>query len=164
MKGTKIGLDEVSKESYIIIEDSEDQGDYSTSGEKQFMTKIDAPSGLLDPTTKPPCTNDDFLGCYQPVWCPVFRCIISKKDDNKYYRDSWIEGQTEHESEEITPLTERLGFAWGSKKEVKLMYNGSLNRFECVLSDSFRMPLVRVIPSLPSGTGAMPPEINIGIP
>ncbi len=173
MRGTKLGVDETSKAPYIIIEDARAQyeADLSTSGEKQFMTKIDRPSGLLDPTTTPPRTADDFLGCYQPVWFPVFRWILSK-DGDKYH----LEGQTadkaswkseEHESTALEPLSDKLGFAWSSsEKEPRLVFNRKLKRFECAMrpNGNLAMPLVRVTPSLPPGTGTPSPAMEIGIP
>jgi hypothetical protein len=133
------------------------------------MTKIDKPSGLLDPTAKPPRTNDDLLGCYLPVWFPVFRWTVIK-DGDKYHlegqiaeKDGWK--SEESESAELTPLPDHLGFAWGRKKDICLVYNRDFNRFECVMGDDrVRMPLVRVKASFPVGTGTVSPPMAIGIP
>jgi len=171
MKGTKIGLDGASHEPYIIIEDAAAQyeGDYSTSGEKQFMTKIDKPSWLLDPTTRPPRTNEDFIGYYLPVWFSVYRWVVIKNGD-KYRLEAQIAGKDgwkseDRETADLVPLPDRLGFTWGGKKGNCIVYNRDCNRFEYVLGeDGPRMPLVRVDASLPVGTGAVSSPVGIGIP
>jgi hypothetical protein len=168
LHGTTIGVDATSKEPFIIIEDANAQyeGDCSTAGEKQFMTRIERPSGLLDPTAPPPGSNDQFLGCYLPVWFPVFRWIVRKDGDT--YRlegqragpDGW--GPDVDEVAELVPLPDRPGFTWGRRQEVRLVFSRERTRFECVSADGvFRMPLVRVLQSLPPGTAAPAP---IGIP
>lgn len=171
MKGTKIGLDAASKEPYIILEDSNAQfeGGISTNGEKQFMTKTNKPSGLLDPTAKPPQTKGDFVGCYLPAYFPAYRWIVTK-DGDKYH----LEGQTarkngwkteQRESATLKPLTDKLGFAWDGERQIRLVFNHNLKRYECLLgpdNGSLTMPIVRVSPSLPPGTGAG--TALIGIP
>jgi hypothetical protein len=171
MKGTKIGVDQASGQPYIVIDDANAQyeADYSTYGEKQFMTRIRRPFGLLNPTTRPPRSNDDFRGCYLPVWFPVFRWIV-RQDGGKYH----IEGQTAQkdgwraearDSSKLEPLPDRMGFAWGGKQELRLLFNHDLHRFECASPDGkFRMPLARVNPSLPPGTGTTSPPMDMGIP
>jgi len=171
MRGTKIGLDKSSKEPYIIIEDANAQyeGDYSTSGEKQFMTKTNRPAGLLDATSKPPFTNDGFIGCYQPLWFTGFRWII-RKVGGEYRLDGQIAGKDgwqseKHETAVLEPLQNQLGFAWGRKKEYQLVYNRDLRRIECTIGDGgIIMPLVRVKESQPGGIGTLYPPMAIGIP
>ncbi|MBI5818425.1 MAG: hypothetical protein HZA88_05515 [Verrucomicrobia bacterium] len=174
MRGTKIGVDAASKAPYISIEDQNAQyeGGYSTFGEKQFMTRIDRPSGLLDPTTSPPQTIDDFLGCYQPLWLPVLRWELIR-DGNKYHVKTQILNKDGWKTEEsasvaLEPLPKQLGFVCSSKKKAKLIFNRDLKRFECVMgpddNHNLTMPLVRIMPSLVSGTGATSPPKEIGIP
>ena len=173
MKGTKIGLDERSKEPYMIIEDARAQyeGDYSTSGEKQFMTKIDKPSWLPDTTSKPRRTNDDFLGWYQPVWFPFVRWEIRKHGERYISAEQELNEQgiwkARVEPHEITPLPDRLGFTgFDRKRRNSLTYNEALKRFELTKTGScvIRMPLARVSPSPSSEGGAVPPPMGIGIP
>ncbi|MDZ4200459.1 MAG: hypothetical protein U1E27_14385 [Kiritimatiellia bacterium] len=172
LKGTKIGRDPASREIYIVIEDSRAQyeGDYSVSGEKQGMTKIDRPTGLLDPTTTPPRSSEDFVGCYLSVWFPYFRWMISRQDE--VYQLKWQSAEKEWKSEstetvDLIPLTDTLGFMWGRKKEYRMVYNPDLHRFECLYGDPgirLRMPLTRIDESLPPGSGIPSPRISIGIP
>ncbi|MBI5686466.1 MAG: hypothetical protein HZC54_15445 [Verrucomicrobia bacterium] len=174
MRGTTIGVDTSSKMPYIAIRDlnAQYEADISTFGEKQFMSKIKKPSGLLDPTTTPPRTADDFLGCYQPVWFPVFRWIISR-DGGQYHLEGQIADKDgwktkKHEAATLEPLPDKLGFVWGRKKENRLVFNGASKRFECVLGPddklNLKMPLARINPVLPPGTGATSPPMSIGIP
>jgi hypothetical protein len=172
MRGTTIGIDTTSKEPFIIIEDANAQyeGDCSTSGERQFMTRIEPPSGLLDPAAEPPASNDRFIGCYQPVWFPVFRWIVRKDDDTfrlegqRAGKRGW-EPDDASESATLEPLRDEPGFAWGRKKEVRLVFNRELVRYECVSANGvFRMPLARVSPAAPPGTGYPSPPAYIGIP
>jgi hypothetical protein len=170
MKGTKLGVDAASKEPYIIIEDSRAQheGDLSTSGEKQFMTKIAEPPGLLNPTAKPPQILNDLLGCYQPLYFPALRWVITIEGD-KYQltgqragKDEWI--AEERESRTLEPLPEKPGFVWGRKQEFKLVFNRDLKRYECLMergTNKLAMPLVRISRSLPPGAAANGPPIGI---
>ena len=176
MRGTKIGLDAASKEPYIVIEDRNAQyeADISRSGEKQFMIKTNKPSGLLDPAAKPPQTKDDFVGCYLPVYLTAFRSIVSKgwiftRDSDKYHlqmqvarKDKWI---VEEEPTALEPLRDRLGFVLGRDREIKLVFNHGLKRYELLTErdgNNLRIPLVRVSRSVPPETGAG--HAPIGIP
>jgi len=171
MKGTKIGVDAASKEPYIIIEDSRAQyeGDFSTSGEKQFMTKIAEPAELVNPTAKPPQTLNDLIGCYRPQYFPAFRWVITR-DGDKYQLKGQRAGKGEWIAEEsdswtLEPLPDKPVFVWGRKQEFRLVFNPDLKRYECLMEGSANkvtMPLVRVSPSLSSGTGAN--TARIGIP
>ena len=175
MAGTKIGFDEESNEYYIIIEDAKAQyeGDYSTSGEKQYMTRVEKPSWLLNARARPPRTNDDFLGWYEFVWFPIRYEI--RKEGKKYL----IAGQlldesgvweTQAEMHELTPIPDRLGFIIGRRKDKcgSFTYNESLKRFELTEQRSerqpevIRMPLARVSPH--TERAAISPPIRIGIP
>ena len=170
MRGTKIGLDAASKEPYIIIEDRNAQyeGDMSTSGEKQFMTKIAEPPGLLTATAKPPQTVKDFTGCYQLLYFPAYQFIITR-DGDKYQikeqrlsKDKWI--AEEAASTTLEPLPDKPGFAWGKEQKVRLVFNRDLKRYECLMggdTNNITMPLVRVSPSLPPGTGASTAPIGV---
>ncbi|MHC4559611.1 MAG: hypothetical protein ACYS80_20145 [Planctomycetota bacterium] len=174
MAGTTIGFDEASNAYYIIIEDQGLANNYEPyiSGEKQPMTRIDKPSGLLDATAQPPRTNDDFLGWYQPLWLPVVRFEIRK--DGDMYLGAAVQilrkpgvWETWGEPCEITPLPDRLGFSgFDGNPRVNLAYNEALKRFELTktISCIIRMPLVRVSP-LPSPEGlVVAPPMKIGIP
>jgi len=173
MVGTKIGFNVISNKYYIIIEDARAQyeGGYSTSGEKQFMTRVDKPSGLLDATARPPRTNDDFLGWYQPVWFPYV--IEIRKDGPKYlvaYQEPDKSGKwkTRDEPRELTPLPDRLGFTgFDRRNRNNLTYNKILERFELTKNTDdqgrfIRMPLVRVSPH--PELAAVPLPVRIGIP
>jgi hypothetical protein len=169
MEGTTIGFDEESNQYYITIVDRRAQypADYSTSGEKQTMMRINKPSWLLNATVQPPRTNDDFLGCYQPLWFPVFRLIIVKDGDKYQGKAQFFENggwkMQEGEFAELTPLTDTLGFVVGREKEQRLVYNSGLSRFEYQLN-ALSMPLARLDSSLPPGTEDAPPTMRIGIP
>lgn len=173
MEGTTIGLDAVTKEPYIIIEDSNAQyeGGNSTSGERQFMFRTARPAGLLDPTAAAPKRLDDFIGCYQPVWLPVLRWTVRKEGavwqvavQVAKADGTWSALQQEGGRGE--PLSGRLGFAWGRGGEVaQLVFNHALNRFECRYADGrLCLPLARVAPELPPETGLSSPRMTIGIP
>ena len=174
MAGTTIGLDVSSTRYYIIIEDSAAQyeGDYSTSGEKQYMTKIDEPPPLLDPTTEPPRTYDDFLGWYQPVWFPValeiqkegerYLCVVKEPTESAVWK-------TQGKPIELAPLPDRLGFSGFDRHPRKILtYNDTFKRFEITEQQEkrqpavIRMPLARVSPhpEIP----ATPEHVRIGIP
>jgi hypothetical protein len=176
MKGTRIGLDAASKEPYIIIEDRNAQyeGGISTSGEKQFMTKTNRPSGLLDPTAKPVRTKDDFVGCYLPVYFPAFRLIVTKRwvftrDSDRYHlgiqlgrKDGWKAEAPESTS--LEPLPDKLGFVCGRNRQDRFVFNQDLKPYEYLSErggNNLRIPLVRVSRSVPPGTGAGPAPIGI---
>jgi hypothetical protein len=170
MKGTKIGVDAASKEPYIIIEDSRAQyeADLATSGEKQFMTKIAEPPGLLTATAKPPQTLKDLIGCYQPLYFPAYRWIITR-DGDKYQikqqrlsKDKWI--AEEGASTTLQTLPDKPGFVWGREQELRLVFNRDSKRYECLMgrgANNLTIPLVRVSLSLPPGTGASTAPIGI---
>ena len=181
MVGTKIGFDEASNAYYIIIEDAGAQGaqyegDCSTSGEKQFMTRVDKPSGLPDVTARPPRTNDDFLGWYQPVWFPWIGFEI-RKDGKRCLSVEWELSGAERPAvwkshgkpRELMPIPGRLGFTgFDRKNRHNLTYNEILERFELTKQRDkrqpaiIRMPLVRVSPH--PEFAAVPPPMRIGIP
>ncbi|MCK4628367.1 MAG: hypothetical protein KAT56_05150, partial [Sedimentisphaerales bacterium] len=174
MVGTKIGFDETSNAYYIIIEDAQAQyeGDCSTSGEKQFMTRVDKPSGLLDATAQPPRTNDDFLGWYQPVWFPYV--IEIRKDSPKYLVTYQLPDKSgvwkpQGEPRELTPLPDRLGFTgFDRRNRHNLTYNEILKHFELTKNTDdqgrfIRMPLARVSPH-PELAAVPLPRMRIGIP
>jgi len=177
MIGTKIGFDVMSNKYYIIIEDARAQyeGGYSTSGEKQFMTRVDKPSGLPDATARPPRTNDDFLGWYQPVWFPWIRFEI-RKNGKRCLSVEWELSGAERPAvwkshgkpRELAPIPGRLGFTgFDRKNRDNLTYNEILKRFELTknIDDQgrfIRIPLARVSPH-PEGA-TVPPPMRIGIP
>ena len=132
------------------------------------MTRIEKPSGLLDPTAEAPRTNDDFLGWYQPVWLPGFRFEVRKDGEKYLVAMTGRDGKTEGEPRELTPLPDRLGFTgFDRKNNNNLTYNESLKRFELTktISPAIRMPLARVAPPSSPEEGAAPqPMLTIGIP
>ena len=173
MEGTTIGLDAVTKEPYIIIEDSNAQyeGDYSTSGERQFMFLIARPASLLEATAAAPKRLDDFIGCYQPVWLPGLRWTVRKEGAVwqvavQVAKPDGTWSVLQHERVVFEPLSGRLGFAWGRGRETaQLVFNPALNRFECRYADGrICLPLARVAPEAPAETGLPSPQMTIGIP
>ena len=168
MKGTMIGQDPATKIPYIIIEDRNAQGDFAI-GEKQFLTPISKPAGLLGADAKSPTTNDDFIGCYIPIWLPSFRWVVSRNGDRYQLEGQVAEGKTwkiqKSESAELVPLGDQLGFSFNGKKEAYLVFSREAGRYECSFgAGSARMPLAKVSSSVPVGTGILTPPVNIGIP
>ncbi len=170
MVGTTIGFDEASSTHYIAVMDSQ-LSNFSDgrggTGEKQSITKIDKPSGLLDATAERPRTNDDFLGWYQPVWPPWFRFEVREDGEKHLVAMPGLDGKTEEEPRELTPLPDRLGFTgFDRRNRHSLTYNEALKRFELTKTSScvIRMPLARVPPP-PSPDGREAPTVtDIGIP
>jgi len=169
MVGTKIGLDEASRKPFIIIEDrkAQENDDYSISGEKQFMTKMEKPACVRDPTIKSPRTHDDMLGCYEPVYFPLIRFMLSKKG-SQYWgqgelatKDGWE--QMQKEPLEITLLSDKLGFSFGKDKAM-IVFNQAQKRVEYVNPDGVTMPLVRVKQPLLPCMESKPSPVEIGIP
>ena len=174
MMGTTIGFDEESNNAFIRIVDRqlENNDQFYIAGEKQYMTKIDKPSWLLDATSEPPRTNDDFLGWYQPVWFPYVMEI--QKDGPKYLVTYQLPDKSgvwkpEGKPRELTPIPGRLGFTgFDRKNRHNLTYNEILERFELTKQRDkrqpaiIRMPLARVSPH-PKGAAVLPP-MRIGIP
>ena len=181
MVGTKIGWDAASKTAYLAVVDAQasnfTDGGYGT-GEKEPMTRLDKPSGLLDAKARPPRTHDDFLGWYQLVWTPGVRIEIRKDGDRYFSQDREFGGPkpgswtTRVEPRELTRLPDQLGFTgFDRKKRHRLVYNDTLNRFELVMgiegttSSIIRMPLARIsAPSSPEGGRTPSPMVAIGIP
>ena len=168
MKGTMIGQDPDTKLPYIIIEDRNAQADYSI-GEKQRLTPVSKPTGLLGADAKSPAANDDFMGCYIPIWLPTFRWVVSKDGDRYQLEGQIADGKTwktqKSESVELVPLGDQLGFSFNGKKEAYLVFSREAGRYECTFGDgSARMPLAKVSQTVPVGTGVLTPPVNIGIP
>lgn len=179
MTGTTIGFDQVSKRYYIAIKDSQasnfSDGKYGV-GEKQYLTKVQEPKGILSATSQPPKNLDDFIGWYQPIWFPYVRIEI-RKDGNKYL-------SIEHEinksgvwelngdRRDLTPLPDNQGFTGFDKKNKHtLAYNKTLQRFELIGKDTktqpniIRNPLAHI--QRPSSAEKEPssiPKQKIGIP
>jgi hypothetical protein len=169
MVGTKIGLDEASQKTYIIIEDrkAQENDDYSMSGEKQVMTKIEKPACVRDPTIKTPRTCDDMLGCYEPVYFPLIRLTLSK-NGNQYCvqgkmatREGWE--MIHKEPLELELLSGKLGFS-SKKFKAVLVFNQDHKRVEYVNPDGVTMPLVRVKQALLPWMEEKPALVEIGIP
>jgi hypothetical protein len=175
MEGTTIGFDETSNRYYIKVKDSRAQyEEHAWPPERDFLTRIDKPSCILDATTSPPRANDDFLGWYQYVWFPIVRFEI-RKDEESYrstvhYLDEQGVWKIEDEPHELMALPDRLGFTVDRKGEASLTYNEALKRFELTNEDGkrqpavIRMPIARVpAPSSPE-EGEAPEPMRIGIP
>lgn len=167
MEGTRVGLDQASGRPYILIRDLLRQGEWWEG--MQFMERIEKPLWLLDPTTKPPKSLDDFLASFIPAWAPYFRWTVYKEGDKYGVRGEYLEekGWKLHpeESAALIPLAGQLGLAW-KKGKVSLIFSSALRRYECVMGDEtsakLRMPLVRTGGGHESPT--VPPPMSIGIP
>lgn len=181
MTGTKIGWDAVSKTAYLAVLDSQasnfTDGRYGV-GDKQPLTRVNKPSGLLDAKARSPRTRDDFLGWFQPAWFPWVKIEV-RKDGSRYVSQEWeFHGpepgswQTSAETRPLTQLPDQLGFTGFERGGgPRLVYNGALKRFELVMTDpkrstpEIRMPLARVPALASSGRQVLPPTAaRIGIP
>jgi hypothetical protein len=179
MVGTKIVSNEESNEVYISIVDSirEHMDQSFVSGKKQRMTRVSKPSWLLDATARPPCTHDDFLGWYQPVWCPYVRLEI-RKEGKRYFAGFQILPEPDEtgswaphgEPHELSLLPDRLGFVMKHKDGVThhIVYNKSVGRFELTGPNTdacaSRMPLAPVATRSSEKESVRMPRMRIGIP
>lgn len=179
MDSIKIGWDVASETHYLAVTDilasSSSDGRYG-SGEKETLTRIEKPSGLLDAKARRPRTHDDFLGWYQLVWTPGVRIEI-RKDGNRFICQDqefhppgfW---QTVGNPNELTPLPNQPGFTgFEGDNDCHLVYNESLKRIELVMTvmwitpSVIRMPLARISAPTASERGKPPqPAVSIGIP
>lgn len=181
MVGTKIGWDAAAKSPYLAVMDSQASNftdDRYGVGEKEPLTRLDKPLALLDPKTRRPRTNDDFLGWYQPVWFSWVRIEIRKSGDRYFSQEHEFSGpepgswKSRVEPRELKPLSDQTGFTgFDRRNRHRLVYNEHLNRYELVntieATNSFviRMPLARVpAPAPPKGGRAPSPMMKIGIP
>jgi hypothetical protein len=172
MEGTIIGFDAESNEVFIRIVDSGLNGidDMYIPGEKRFMKKIVKPSWfpMLNAETKPPRTNDDFLGLYQHAWMPGARMTVRKEKERYHLVMHYQSREHDDDIMELTPLPDKLGFT--GRNKVGLVYNESLKRYEIITSgllySNAKMPLVRVASESPSESDAAPKPTmqKIGIP
>ena len=140
------------------------------------MTRVGKPSWLLDATAPPPRTHDDFVGWYQPVWCPYVRLEI-RKEGKRYFAGFQILREPDEtgswapdgEPHELSLLPDRLGFVMKDDDTTHhIVYNESLGRFEVTGPNTdacvSRMPLARVaIPSSEKESVRLP-RMRIGIP
>lgn len=179
MAGTKIGWDAAAKTYYLAVMDQQ-ASNFTDSregcGEKEPMTRIKKPSGLLDAKARRPRSNDDFLGWYQPVWFQWVRIEIRKNGDRYFSAEQEFHDvpgvwNSPAEPRELSPLSDQLGFTFDRHSTQRLVYNEALKRFELVIEHVemtppvIRMPLARV--SAPSSTkdgNAPRPTVMIGIP
>lgn len=177
MVGTKIGVKESMP--FIIIRDQQAEnftGETSETifqyGKVQFLTRIEKPSWLLSPTASSPRSNDDFIGCFEPVWFPYYRLEI-RKDGEKYLTthlelDETRKWKPQGKTTELTPLSDTLGFTgFFGKNENVLTYNKTLRRFEMIQKDKtpvIRMPLIRISEPYDVGTTTPSELVPIGIP
>lgn len=176
MAGTKIGWDEEAKTYYLAVRDSQAR-DYTDgrygSGEKEAMTKVSQPAGLLNPKALRPHTDGDFVGTYQLVWFPWVKLEV-RQEGARYVSQEWeFSGprpgswKTRVKPSDLTPLPDQPGFSFGQNTHIRLVYNLDLKRFELVAQRKemtpsiIRAPLARI----PSGDGSVPLSIRgIGIP
>ena len=180
MVGTTIGFDEASNGYYIAVMDSQaskfteefPDGGYG-NGEKQPLTRIDKPSWLLDPTARPPRTNDDFLGWYQAIWIAGVRWQIRRDGETYLVEEQELHEpggwKAEEEPRELTILPGGLGFTFHREDGIILTYNQARSRFELTrtTSPTLRVPLARVSPPSSADGRAVPLPANgvqIGIP
>jgi len=155
----------------IVDRRRQDHQESYVPGQRQRITRVAKPAGLLDATAPPPKALDDFQGLYQPVWFPWFRWEI-RKDGSRYllgrqeYRGSEppVVWRTQGELRELTPLTDKLGLAGlGADDPGQLTYSEARQRFEFVIMKTgARMPLARIVPSAEGDVA--PPSVTIGIP
>lgn len=179
--GAKIGWDASSGTYCLAVMDSL-ASNFTDGrdgvGEKEPMTRINRPKGLLNIKARRPRTNDEFIGWYQPLWFPGVRIQI-RRDGDRYvsqWQDfsgpepgSW---KTHAKPLELTTLPDQLGFTGFERdNSIRLVYNDTLKRFEIMLAGKetnlsvIRMPLARVpAPASPECGRAPSPTARIGIP
>lgn len=186
MAGTKIIYDNQSDNPYYIsVKDAiaahmglGEEEAWRVTGEKRRLIKIDKPSGLPDPTTRPPRNIEDFLGWYVFAWSPRLGVEI-RKDGEKYMATlqsmaepgQWKAAGDPHEIE-IAPLPDRRGLTFlDPDTDINLIYNTARKRFELAANAEdtspliFHIPLVRVAPEAFSQSHAAPiATMAIGIP
>ena len=177
MSGTTIGY-RPDGSAFIIVRDaqsemftSESESPHDTG--PRLMVRIDRPSGLPQPTVSAPKSNDDFTGCYRPVYFPYVNIEI-RNEGGRYFHAAQQLGQTIYrEPKLLTPLADQLGFTCLDRKcENTLTYNKSLNRYEFTMKNTsppLIMPLVKI--SKPTCEGNIitesdfsPGFVPIGIP
>lgn len=176
MAGTKIGRDEKLKTYYLAVVDSQasnfTDGRYGC-GEKESITKLKQPPGLLNPKTRSPHTNGDFAGTYQFVWFPWVRIEV-RQNGARYIGQEWefsgprpASWKARVKPCELTSLSNQPGFSFGQNTGNRLVYNRSLERFELAMERKgmtpsiIRAPLARV----QSGDSSVPLVVrSIGIP
>jgi hypothetical protein len=180
MTGTKIGRDAASKGYYLAVKDSQasnySDGRYGV-GEKELLTRTGRPPSLLRAKARPPRSNDDFLGVYQPVWFPQVRIEI-RKAGGRYFSQTLEFGgpppgmwRALVEPVEELPLPGQLGFYLKQDRGERLIYNEDLKRFELVVEREgmtpsvIRSPMARVPTHSQSGNYSVSaPTLKIGIP
>jgi len=179
MVGTKIGSHGESNDVYISIVDTVrvNHEESFVSGEKQPMTRVGKPSWLLDATAPPPRAHDDFLGWYQPVWCPYIRLEI-RKEGKRYLAEFQILREPDEtgswtpdgEPHELSLLRNRLGFVMKEIDGVThhIVHNESAEQFELTGPNMdarvSRMPLARVAAPTSKKPPVPSPRMRIGIP
>ena len=152
MVGTTIGHHPDGAD-FIIIRDAQAE-DFTSESEASHdtspcpMTRTVKPSWVLDTAGLSPHKNDDFVGCYQPLWFPYVRIEIRKYGE-KYFHVAQELGQTTYsEPKELASLSGRLGFTgFDRKNENILTYNKDLRRFEMTKTETMppiKMPLVQI--------------------
>jgi hypothetical protein len=179
MSGTIIGWDATSKAYYLADMDAQ-ASEYSDGrygiGEKELLTRTGEPSGLLSATTRPPRSNDDFLGAYQLVWLPQARFEIRKDGERYVSQELEFHGpppgfwRARVEPIELLSLPGQLGFFFKQDRDMRLLYNNELERFEVTaerdgMTAVIRAPLARVPGHSSRGNGPVSsPMLKIGIP
>lgn len=137
------------------------------------MTRIEKPSWLPDLAAPVPQSNDDFIGCYRPVYFPYVNIEIRNEGGKYFYAFQELGETTYREPELLMPLSDQLGFTCLDREcDSTLTYNDSLNRFELIMTDTkppLAMPLLRISKQTCGGqiiteTDFPPGFIPIGIP
>jgi hypothetical protein len=180
MAGTKIGWDAKSKTYYLAVMDSQadnySDGRYGI-GEKESLTRTGKPSGLLPAKARHPRSNDDFLGAYQLVWLPQARFEIRKEGERYVSQKLEFSGpspgtwKASAELTKILPLPDQPGFCFEQDRNIRLVYDENLKRFELVVERKemtpsvIHAPLARLPAHSWSGDGSdSSPMLKIGIP
>ena len=180
MRGTKIGWDNASKAYYLAVVDIQasrySDGRYG-NGEKEMLTRTGKPSGLLPAKARHPRSNDDFLGAYQLVWFPQVRIEVRKNGQRYFSQELEFCGpspgtwKASAELTKILPLPDQPGFCFELDRNIQLVYEENLKRFELVVErkemtpSTIHAPLARVPAHSWSGDGSgSSPMLKIGIP
>jgi hypothetical protein len=151
MAGTTIGIR--GGEPFIIIRDAQSENFTSelpnphNTGPRP-MKRIDRPAGLLKLAAPAPKSNEDFVGCYRPVYFPYANIEIRSEGGQFFFAEQEIGQAAYSEPKVLTPLPDRLGFTCLDRDcRNMLTYNESLKRFELVMTRAtppLRMPLARI--------------------
>lgn len=179
MTGTKIGRDAASKAYYLAVLDSQasnySDGRYGV-GENEMLTRTGKPAGMLSATARPPRSNDDFLGTFQMVWFPRVRFEIRKDGERYASQELEFRGpslgnwETNARPVELLSLPGEMGFCFKEDRDIKLVYDEDLKRFELAakregMTAAIRSPLAHVSANSAPRSGPVSLlALKIGIP